>query len=187
MIVDPPSPPQEYGKESHTVDERRNAENIYISLIKKERLKDESNIVENQNKSADLQLYVNDNREKEEEEYPDIYKNLNTVIPSVQWGMDTTRTVRKRRASYKRTAIKNRIREFLNELDGFALLHDWSKTRGVTPKPIHKKLMEYYIQKFDLAQDRLAVKQYLKRLILYGYFRVSFSNLRKVDILALTL
>ena len=92
-ISNPPSPPQEYFEETPSEDEKRNAEKIYISFLKNERLKDESVIVENQNKSAVLQPYVNDNRrKKEEEEYHDIYKNLNTVIPYAQWGMDTTRT-----------------------------------------------------------------------------------------------
>jgi hypothetical protein len=69
---------------------------------------------------------------------------------------------RKQRGTYKTKAINNRIREFLNEFENLYPI-------GCK---INKHELEYWIQRFQLCNDRVSIKQYVKRFLMQGYFSV---------------
>jgi len=134
--------------------------------LAQERTKDKINILDKQEtEPLHLKQDFCSNR-NENNNSQNIYKNLNSVIPSIQWCQkepkDYRPPIRLRKGQYKKTAVNDRIRNFLN---------DFEKLFPIGCE-VHKTELEYWIQRLQLANDRLTIKQYLKRFLLHGYFSV---------------
>jgi len=69
--------------------------------------------------------------------------------------------LKRRRGSYRKHAVTERIALFLEEFEEYF---------GLGFK-LHKTELEYWIERLQLANDRVTVKQYLKRFLRDGYFR----------------
>lgn len=86
---------------------------------------------------------------KEEEEGIERYKSCNSVIGQVK--------VKR----YRKNAIRNRCRQFARDLE------DHGFQAG---NKFDRRELRYWIIALDLAHDKTTVKQYLERLLIYGYF-----------------
>ena len=159
----PSSPPPRSVKESSYRDVS-DVEKIYISLLK------ESDAIDNIVKRSELPVLQVENRERierRERESQDIYIISDNEHKSIQtYGSLTedrrvNRVFKRKRGSYNTKAVHDRIGYFLEDLESMF---------GLNYK-LHKTELEYWIQRLELANDRLAVNQYLKRFLMKGYFK----------------
>jgi len=131
-------------------------EKIYISLVKRERARDEANVET-----------IESIRERRERESHEIYKSCNSVIKPT---LNTTESKHKSesikpysRRSYRKNAIRDRCRQFAQDF------YDHGFHEGVK---LNKYDLRYWIIALDLAHDKIAVRQYLERLVMFGYFHL---------------
>ncbi len=102
------------------------------------------------NTSTARQVYVgleSIREEREEEDGIERYKKINSVIAP------------KRR--YRKNVIRDRCRQFAQDLEaeGFQ-----------AGNKLHKRELRYWIIGLDLAHDKSTLRQYMERLLIYGYF-----------------
>ena len=164
----PTTPPHNNDIKESAHDERVNAKKIYIQLLKQERVIDGDDIDEKSPFAVGKRRREDvGSSNKNNNNNLKIYNNLNSVIPSPQWCQkqpkDYRSPIRMRRGSYKKTAVNDRIRTFLNEFEKLYPI-------GCA---VNKQELEYWIQRLYLANDRLTIRQYLKRFLMHGYFAVS--------------
>jgi len=168
------NPPSRDNVEDCSLDEVNAAEKIYISLLQAERVKDGEEIdnkspfvVGRCNETAVLQRDKGSVEDGEERESQDIYNFSVDEHKKKQTYSDlfgerrSSRILKRRRGSYRKHAVTERIALFLEEFEEYF---------GLGFK-LHKTELEYWIERLQLANDRVTVKQYLKRFLRDGYFR----------------
>lgn len=131
------------------------SEKIYISLLKREREKDEGvNYVEKtenndsieRKKKKDREIYFFKHRYNEEKK---------ALKPQV--------IHKTKRGTYKNTAIQDRCRRFAQDF------YDLGFNFG---SKVTKRELRYRMITLDLCHDRITVNQYFERLVMYGYFKI---------------
>lgn len=123
-------------------------EKIYISMVAGARETEKGVVDPFERKTACIE------REKRERDQ-DIYKFNNSVIKPQQ--------LKKHRGSYRTNAIQNRCRQFAQDFynQGFNIgcQVTWRELR-------------YRMITLNLCHDKVTVKQYFERLVMYGYFKI---------------
>ena len=175
--------------------EESSAETLYISLLKSAHSVDGDDL-DNESPFVTAKREVNNVYvEREERESQDVYiisdeHNMNSksydmgLLTEEDKKLVNAHTVRHfntepkqqhrlrpRKGSYKKKAVNERICSFLNSFDemygiGYA---------------VSKQELKYWIQKLNLANDRVTVQQYLQRFVMHGYFSVSHGKFKFVS------
>ncbi len=124
------------------------SEKNYISIYGVERETDENLVITSLNSSLPSLSNGETVEKKEEEDGIERYKKINSVIAP-----------RPRR--YRKNAVRDRCRQFAQDLEAQGFVFGDKFTL---------RDLKHWIVALDLAHDKLTVKQYIERLVIYGYF-----------------
>ncbi len=146
--------------ESPFVTAKREVDNVYVDRESQDIyiISDEHNI---NSKSYDIGLLTEEDKKLVKAH---TLRHFNTE-PKQQ------HRLRPRKGSYKKNAVNERIRSFLNSLDEmYGIGYAFSKQE-----------LKHWIQRLNLAHDRVTVQQYLRRFVMHGYFSVSRGKFKFVS------